>query len=66
MTTAADNFKTLVARLNAEDRFFHMDDDISEFGDLFTDEEQVEFAAIIQAARDELSADDFDAIAYTE
>lgn len=66
MTTAANNFKTLVARLNAEDRFFHMDDDISEFGELFTIAEQIEFSDIIQAARNELSADEFDAIAYAE
>lgn len=64
MTTAADNFKALVVRLNAEDRFFHMDDDIADFGDLFTAEEQVEFAAIIEAARQELSEDEFDEIAY--
>lgn len=64
MTTAANNFKALVTRLNAEDRFFHMDDDITDFGDLFTAEEQVEFAAIIKAARQELSEDEFDEIAY--
>ena len=63
MTTAANNFKALVARLNAENRFFHMDDDITEL-DMFTAEEQVEFAAIIEAARQELSEDEFDEIAY--
>lgn len=63
MTTAANNFKALVARLNAEDRFFHMDDDITELN-MFTAEEQVEFAAIIEAARQELSEDEFDKIAY--
>lgn len=64
MTTAIFQFKTLINRLHAEDRFFHMDDDITDFGDLFTVEEQVEFAAIIEAARNELSADEFDKIAY--
>lgn len=64
MSTAANNFKALVARLNAEDRFFHMDDDITDFGDMFTAEEQVEFAAIIEAACQSLTADEFDEIAY--
>lgn len=64
MTTAANNFKALVARLNAEDRFFHMDDDIADFADFFTAEEQVEFAAIIEAAREALTTDEFDEIAY--
>lgn len=63
MTTAANNFKALVARLNAEDRFFHMDDDIEEF-DMFSEAEQAEFGAIIETARNELSADEFDDIAY--
>jgi len=65
MTTAANNFKAFVARLNIEGRFFHMDDDITDFGDLFTAKEQVEFAAIIKAARQALTADEFDEIAYT-
>lgn len=63
MIIAANNFKALVTRLNAEDRFFHMDDDITEF-DRFTAAEQVEFAAIIEAAREALTADEFDEIAY--
>lgn len=65
MSTAADNFRMLVARLNREDRFFHMDDDITEF-DMFTFAEEAEFGAIIEAARSELSADEFDAIAYCQ
>lgn len=64
MTTAANNFKALVARLNAEERFFHMDDDILDHGDLFTFTEKVEFGVIIDTARRELSAVEFDAIAY--
>lgn len=65
MTTAAANFKALVARLNNEDRMFHMDDDITEF-DMFTFAEEAEFGAIIEAARNELSADEFDNIAYCQ
>lgn len=65
MTTAANNFRTLVARLNAEDRFFHMDDDITDF-DMFTFAEEAEFGAIIEAARTGLTADEFDNIAYCQ
>jgi hypothetical protein len=63
-TKALADFKALIARLNAEDRMFHMDDDILEHGDLFTFTEKVEFGVIIDAARRELSADEFDNIAY--
>jgi hypothetical protein len=65
MSTAADNFKALVTRLRAEDRFFHMDDDILDHGNLFTFTEKVEFGVIIDTARRELSADEFDDIAYS-
>lgn len=64
MTTAANNFKALIARLNTEDRFFHMDDDILDHGGLFTFTEKVEFGIIIDTARRELSEDEFGAIAY--
>lgn len=64
MKTAAKNFKALVARLNAEDRFFHMDDDILDHGGLFTFTEKVEFGVIVDAARRKLPKDEFDAIAY--
>lgn len=66
MTTAANNFKALITRLNAEDRMFHMDDDILDHGDLFTFTEKVEFGVIIDTARRELSDEEFDAIAYGE
>lgn len=62
-TIAAVAFKALVERLTAEDRFFHMEDDITEF-DMFTADEQAEFGAIIEAARNELTAEEFDAIAF--
>lgn len=60
--TTAENFKALVARLHAEDRFFHLEDDINEF-DMFTDEEKVEFGAIIDAAWNELG-EEFAEIAF--
>lgn len=63
-TNALNNFKALIARLNAEDRMFHMDDDILDHGDLFTFTEKVEFGVIIDTARRELSAKEFDNIAY--
>lgn len=64
MTTATNNFKALLERLCNEDRFFHMEDNINEF-DMFSAEEKVEFGAIIDAAYEELGAEQFAGIAFS-
>lgn len=62
-TEARKAFQALIDRLESEDRMFQMDDDIEEF-EMFSEEEMEEFGAIIDFAREQLSDDEFDAIAY--